>query len=79
MNIEKIFNKVFNGQKNLITPEIIEYGATNENLWELSTSNIFNVFGVTVIKFIDGQPIHQVELSQPFNTEKEAREYIKNL
>ena len=53
-SIRKIFNKVYNNQKNCITPTILKYGEINQSLiYELSKGRgIFNnyIFGNDYIR-----------------------------
>lgn len=69
--------------KNVITPEAIEYGRVYGRIfYELSTGEIFgkNLFGVTLRKVEYGRPIEALlDESQCFDSEAEARQYIKLL
>ena len=78
--IEKIYDTVFNGQKNIITPNIITYGVSGNLLFELSWGKgLVNdkIFGVTIL---DPSKLEQRHpLSDSFATIKDAMEYIQGL
>jgi hypothetical protein len=77
--VSRDFSRHFNGQKNIFTPKVIEYGVAKDCLeWELSFGEVLGdvLYGVTVIE-VHGNDIESVyDKSKAFRTEAEAREYI---
>lgn len=82
MNIGAIFNKTFNGQKNFITPTIVEFGQTGNFIFEISKGSGFSndtIYGVTVLK-LNGKEVEKTDLSNGgFESLEKAREYAKAL
>lgn len=78
MNVHAVFNRVYKGQPNFLTPSIIERGQRGDLVWELSTGEGLGddrLYGVTVIE-LPGTP--RSDLSTCFSSEEVARDYIKN-
>lgn len=80
--IRNIFSKVFNGQKNIMTPDVLRYGKAGDYYYELSQSdshykNAFGGarFGVTVLDHLH----NKTDLSKSFNNLNSAELYIKSL
>ncbi len=89
---EEIISKAYKGQKNFMTPIVLEYGYIKESLDESKESIVYElskgdgiwsrwIFGVTIVKYIrttdEAKPFF--ELSQKTESVSEAREYIKKL
>jgi len=71
------FDRVFNGEKNFLTPNVLSYGKAGRLLWELSTGEGIEhepIYGVTVIN-VDGGREH--DLSGCFHSRAEAEEHIR--
>jgi hypothetical protein len=84
MNTEEIFNSVYNGQGNFITPDVERFGEVSDDLvYELSSGRgIFNsarIFGVTVLRLVDGEWTKQPDLSNGGFSLAAAEEYIEEL
>ena len=82
--IEYIFEKHFKGEKNFVTPLVVEYGAAGKNLiYEISKGKMFSddwLYGVTVLRVTEGnKTIHEHDLCKSFNTISKARTHAKNL
>ena len=74
------FDKVFNGQPNPLTPDVIRYGSRHKYLYELTTGTGITgqpIFGVTVIH--KDKTEHDHELSEVFQSRQDAETYIHNL
>ena len=74
----KVFRRTYNGQPNIVTPNVIEYVTGQRYVVELSQGEgLFggDLFGVTVLT-LDGS---RTELSRSFDHEDDAREYIATL
>ena len=81
-NVNKIFDEVFNGQNNFITPDVISRIKKGEYLIELSTGEFMDkaVYGVTVLKRDGGKYTHRHELSKGgFDNRDYADRYINIL
>ena len=86
MRAGSAFNQAVKG-RNLMTPEILEYGYARDRalIWELSTGRgIFSerIWGVTVVgRDAAGQPNRNAgkDLSKCCHSLREAREYIASL
>lgn len=80
-SIRDLFFYVFKGNKNIMTPDVLNYGSRGNYAYELATGNGFRgdeIFGVTIID-IDTKE-HNHELSEGgFNTLKDAKDYINTL
>lgn len=79
--IQKIFNRVFNGQKNMMTPYHIEYIVKQHGtrVIEISQGEGIThnpIFGVTVLDYVDGKWGKSREVARLFN---EHNTYIENL
>lgn len=77
--IAERFNRVYNGEKNFMTPNIVRYGQKGAFLYELSNGRGFGdqlIYGVTVIT-MDGKKCHS--LSDCHQSMAEAEKAIKNL
>lgn len=72
-----IFNQVYNGARNFMTPDLIRYGQHGRFFYELSSGMFMNdkLFGVTVLEK-NGTKRH--DLSSSFPTQSEAEQYIKD-
>lgn len=84
--VMQIFNKVFKGQKNILTPTVIEYGVINEKyVYELSCGDGLTggkMYGVTVvdrINMVRSEGVHLGGLSLGGVNEEQARQYIQVL
>lgn len=72
--------KAYGLSRNIMTPNLVEYGLTNGYAWELSWgSGIFSdyLYGVSVVNVMLGTK--EPDLSTAFETEAEAREHIINM
>lgn len=78
-HVKEKFRIAFNGNKNFMTPDVIEHGIIKEYYYELSKGLGFyggDIFGVTII---DHQYKNQTEMSKCFDTLRKARKYITSL
>ena len=77
--IATVFNRAYHGQRNLMTPTVLEWGEKGKLLYELSEGpGIWTpkIYGVTILtKTGDKKP----ELSSCFNDVTEALQYIEAL
>jgi hypothetical protein len=76
--IAAMFHKVYSGQRNFMTPNIVKYGKRGRHLYELSSGlGISNlpIYGVTVID-VAGNRCHN--LTSAFNSLTQAEAYIRN-
>jgi hypothetical protein len=77
-----IFNDVYNGQKNFMSPTILGFYGNRNMIAEVSTGSGFctsnPIFGVTFLKFEDGKWIKQHELCKCLNDKDRAIQYAKN-
>jgi len=73
------FNRVYNGEKNFMTPYVIKHGKRGDYIYELSHGDAFmrsgQIYGVTVLTN-DGE---KTKLSSNFQSKQEAEDYIKQL
>lgn len=79
MNADEIFEKVFNKQKNFMTPHIVARGLRKNFAWEISSGEGIEhntIYGVTIIKLPDE---HRHDKSMLFDSHKEAKQYIHGL
>jgi len=79
--IKAKFAEVYNGNKNIFTPNILGYGKRGDFLYELSWGDaIFPrqpiIYGVTVIT-LSGEK--RSDLAQSFNRKADAESYISKL
>lgn len=75
--ISGIFNEVFDGMPNFMTPTVVGYGKKGGKIWEISSGRGMGnevIYGVTVI---DLPRQHRHDLSQCFTSLDEAKAYIK--
>lgn len=82
--IYAIFDKVYNGHKNVFTPHILGYGKISKTLiYEFSSGkDIFSdnkMWGVSILKLEEGEWKNNKELSSAFSSAKEAEDYIISL
>jgi hypothetical protein len=82
--IENIFDEQFNGEKNFITPGIVEYSSINEILiYELSFGYGLEhnkIWGLTVLETNQfNNSRRRFDLDKCFQSIKEARDFIKEL
>lgn len=65
--------------KNIFSPTVLEYGAGEDCVYELSTGYIMEavIFGVTVVNTRTNE--HDNKRSKPFDTLSEASQYIESL
>lgn len=90
--IEAIFEKFFNGHKNFVTPEVVEYGSINNGngqfVYEIATGPriLENIpVGVTILKINNINDVQRTEHSQcvAAATREEALdlayEYVENI
>lgn len=79
IEIAHLFNRVYKGQPNFLTPKILEYGRSGRYVYELSTGKFMSearLYGVTVLD-TEGNKMH--DLNKCFHDLDEAREYIRKL
>jgi len=79
-DIKIMFKIAYNGNPNIMTPDVIKYGSRGNFVYELSVGEGFdrdNVYGVTVLDRINGEKRH--DLSKCFGTEDKAYTYIQKL
>ena len=78
-DIAEIFGRVFNGQTNIMTPDVIYYGQAGDHIYEVSSGNgIFKgevIWGLTVLTS-EGL---RTNLSRPFESYNELKRYIRTL
>jgi hypothetical protein len=72
--IQQIFNRVFNGEKNFITPFPVRYAQAGSYFYELAKSDA-GVYGVTVLEATTHKKRH--DLSNCFDSVKEATNHIE--
>lgn len=84
VNTEKIarelFQKVYNGQANFMTPDVLRYGVTSGYAWEISEGTGIGgepIFGLTVVNVMLGTP--NKELSGMYYTFEEAVKKAKSI
>jgi len=79
--IGRIFNRRFNGQRNFMTPYLVEYGETPKGyIYELSKGTGFDrepIYGVTVLT--RGGSKTQGISKGGFLSEREAKNYIESI
>ena len=78
--IRGIFAKAYNGQSNLMTPEVVQLGKQGKFYYELSRGTGFsgnNIFGVTVLN-VEGEE-RRPDLNKLFSNLSMAEQYIKSL
>lgn len=77
--IKDTFDRVYNGEKNFMTPNVLRYGKRGKYIYELSDGKAFmregRIYGVTVLT-ADGE---KTELGHNFDNKHEAEDYIKSL
>lgn len=81
MEISSIFWKHYNGHRNFMTPNIIEYGRNGNLVWELSHGEGYRqtpIYGVSVLKH-ENNRTEKTDLSQMFDSSTKAYQYIKKL
>lgn len=74
---QTLFRKHYGGSRNMMTPEVCDYGINGGYAWELSYGTGFSgeeLWGVTVINAMLGTK--EPELSNAFGSEAEARTHI---
>ena len=77
--IVKTFKKVFKGQNNFMTPDVLEYGQRGEYIFEVSKGKGIGgetIYGLTVLG-ISGEHYH--ELSGCYHSIKDINEAIAKL
>ncbi len=80
MEARNVFRKVYNGEKNFMTPIVVGYYVKNNLQIELSTDRQGDLFGVTVIEVLDvGECAKRNDLSKCFKSVTEAKRYIHTL
>lgn len=84
MDARTIVGKACNGNKNFMTPDVIEYGLINANTaYELSKgAGLFSdkqIYGVTICRYEDGEFWNMHEKGKMCNSLDEARSYIEEL
>ena len=81
--IEEMFKKKFNGERNLMTPDIIEYGRIKESLliYEISEGDFLgkDIYGLTILEMKGNELERRYDLSQSFDNMNELEYYIKML
>jgi len=77
--IKDAFDRVYNGEKNFMTPNVIRYGKRGKYIYELSDGDAFmrsgRIYGVTVLT-TGGE---KTELGSNFQSKQEAEDYIKQM
>ena len=80
---KEIFEKVFNNQKNIMTPELVRYEKKWDTHIELSKGTDLDwtgfIFWVTIIKKIDWKYKRINDMSKMFYTLEKAEEYIEKI
>lgn len=80
--IKEIFETTFKG-KNIMTPDVVEYGKTGDLIFEISEGTGFNrepIFGVTVLDITDEEnPVRRSALNKLCHSLEEAQEYASDL
>ena len=78
--IRDTFNRVYNGEKNFMTPHVIKYGKRGKYIYELSDGDAFmrsgRIYGVSVLT-TGGEK--RTDLGGSFQSKQEAEDYIKQL
>ena len=72
------FEDTFNGQKNFLTPSVVEYGQRGRCLYEISTGTGIGgraIYGVTVLD-LDGT--HRHDLSTSAGSLADAKAHIRS-
>ena len=81
--IARVFTKFFNGQTNIMTPDVLRYGSKRQYVYEVSQGRgIFGeiIFGLTVLKLTKHAGIqHRHALSNCFRSLNDVHEAITNL
>lgn len=78
--IKQLFKEVFNGNKNIITPNVLKYGTRGLFAFEISYGDGFDgetIYGVTLINKETRK--HNHELSRSFNTRGEVTDYLADV
>lgn len=82
-SIASKFNKFFNGNKNFMTPSVIDYGRKGHMIYELSKGTGFKdqtIYAVTVLEDAEGgvkRPEGDLSFGG-FESLEEAQSYIDN-
>ena len=74
-----LFNAVYNGQSNFLTPTRLRFGWHGDYAYELSTGEGISrrpVYGVTVINSVTRAPEH--DFNTLFESQADAEAYIKS-
>lgn len=82
MTAQQILNRVFNGQNNFMTPTVISTRKNGETVAELSQGEGFGrspIYGVTVVKQVDGKWVSDYARGQMFHDRAEAVAYYNSL
>ena len=77
--IATIFNAAYNGQRNMMTPNVLDYGKRGQHLYEISTGRGISgqpIFGVTVLT-VEGKRCGH--LNDLFGSHDEALRHARNL
>lgn len=81
-SIQQKFSSYFNGNKNAMTPNVIEYGQKGRYIYDLSSGGIFRgkkMHGVTVLELDGDKILKPAGLSEGMISIQEARELINSL
>lgn len=79
---KEVFQELFEGRKNIMTPDIIRYGWRNHLAYELSEGTDMDnnaIFGVTVIDTSGTELDHDHNKSKLCKSLDEAKQYIRGL
>jgi hypothetical protein len=85
MTPKQLFDKVYNGQKNIMTPTILQHGTAGEYIWELSSGQgIFPgdmIYGVTVLRRTGPDTAERTPstMNKCFGSKGLAEQYIRSL
>lgn len=84
MKADDLFNQVYRGATNFMTPDVMERGKSGSYYYELSKGTGIGggtIYGVTVLSYdeANGQAEREHDLSKGGIDLKEARKYIKEL
>ena len=77
-DIKNVFHRIYKGEKNFMTPDIIKYGKRGKMVYEIASGESFcggKLYGVTVIELPTKK---RKDLSIAFSTLKDAELYVEN-
>jgi len=83
MSAREIFYEVFGNRKNMLTPTVASRRKKGRRLaYELSTGTSIRdtiIYGVTVVRFVDGEWRFILDDSKVFYSYDDAMNYVKSL